>query len=197
MIIESTGAIEYLPISLWFEGNNHYTALRDSPIDISEESVESVQDKVQVDQLVSIESATPYEDNSCQVNAFKAQMANFTSGMNRTGNNFSNANISSLPEFEPKNAAINRNIAMNATTSNAFSKVNFQTAGPTAESVIPKATFTQKPALLNRSNNALFKPAVDVPGIMNMNFLADELDKVEDYESPEIKIVSLEDDEAF
>lgn len=31
MIIESTGEIEYLPISLWFEDNNHYHAFVESP----------------------------------------------------------------------------------------------------------------------------------------------------------------------
>lgn len=78
---------------------------------------------MQVDQLVSIESAGPYEDNVCQVNAFKHAMANFTSGMNHTGTNFSSVNASAIPEFEPRNA--NRNMAMNATSSNAFSKMNF------------------------------------------------------------------------
>jgi len=31
MIIESTGEIEYLPISLWFEDDNHYHAFVDAP----------------------------------------------------------------------------------------------------------------------------------------------------------------------
>jgi hypothetical protein len=31
MIIESTGEIEYLPISLWFEDENHYHAFVEAP----------------------------------------------------------------------------------------------------------------------------------------------------------------------
>lgn len=31
MIIESTGEIEYLPISLWFEDENHYHAFVETP----------------------------------------------------------------------------------------------------------------------------------------------------------------------
>lgn len=31
MIIESAGEIEYLPISLWFEGDDHYHAFVDAP----------------------------------------------------------------------------------------------------------------------------------------------------------------------
>lgn len=39
LIVESTGEIEYLPISLWFEDDNHYHAFVDAPKEEAEGSM--------------------------------------------------------------------------------------------------------------------------------------------------------------